>query len=675
LKFKITIVLFLFLLILSCKKEENLKTIESNNIDSLLTWSQNPEIKEKERRAFLSKADNFLAKSYNPEFRDRYFLLASIYHYNSNESRSFEILDFVKKKSLLFKDTLGLILTDCQIANSNSRALRIDSAYYYFTKAEKLSMKLKTKPYIDFILLNKADLLCFQRDFVGAEVKAVEALKIAKRKKNDRLIYDCYITIGNSLSGVKDYNNANEYYHKSIDKSTDLKSDPQYITLKAQPYNYIADIFLSKGDYISAVNYTERALSLANFRKVDPVMFSYLSNKKAIAKIRMKQTGSLEILKQTLKIGDSLNNTSIKFTSNFYLAEYYLNQGDTIKAKAFCEKGRKIASISKVLDDEIKTLGLLTRIDPKNSQTYNERYITLNDSLQNIERATRNKFARIEFETDEITNEKKLIEAENKRISAQRWLILGSSLFLIIALVLLYIVKAQRARNRELRYIQQQQQANSEIYQLMLDHQQKIEEGKQIEKHRISRELHDGIMGRLAAIRLNLFVLKRKNDPETLARCFEHVNEIQNIEKEIRKIAHDLNHNVFADHSDFTLMVNNLVDNIKEHSFIRFEIVFDEQIDWNGMSSVVKMQVYRILQESLQNIEKYAQAKKVTIQMEKQDGNIEISVTDDGIGFNTAIKGGIGLKNMRERAAEIGATLKILSEKNEGTQIVLIIPT
>src|SRR5690606_16169066 len=115
-----------------------------------------------------------------------------------------------------------------------------------------------------------------------------------------------------------------------------------------------------------------------NFRKVDPVMFSYLSNKKAIAKIRMKQTGSLEILKQTLKIGDSLNNTSIKFTSNFYLAEYYLNQGDTIKAKAFCEKGRKIASISKVLDDEIKTLGLLTKIDPKNSQSYNERYITLN---------------------------------------------------------------------------------------------------------------------------------------------------------------------------------------------------------------------------------------------------------------------------------------------------------
>ena len=90
----------------------------------------------------------------------------------------------------------------------------------------------------------------------------------------------------------------------------------------------------------------------------------------------------------------------------------------------------------------------------------------------------------------------------------------------------------------------------------------------------------------------------------------------------------------------------------------------------------MKIQVYRILQESLQNIGKYAKAENVSISMLKKENTIIVSISDDGVGFNKhQVKGGIGLKNMRERAAEIGATLKILSEKNEGTQIVLIIPT
>jgi len=676
LKFKVSILLCLFLSIISCEQEKSLNKTKSYNVDTLLTWSQNIDLKKEKRLAFLKKADSILVRNYNPKFRDRYYLLASIYHYNSNEKRSFEILDFVKDKSLLVKDTLGLILTNCQIANSNSRALRIDSAYYYFTKAEKLSTSLKSKPYMDFILLNKADLLCFQRDYVGAEVKAIEALKIAKFKKNERLIYDCYITIGNSLSGIKNYESAKEYYHKSINKSKELKDDPQYVTLKAQPYNYIADIFLNKGDYISAINYVERALSLSNFKEVDPIMFSYLNNKKAIAKIRMRQDGAFDILKKTLRIGDSLQNSSIRFTSRFYLAEYYLSNGDTVKAKEFCQSASEITSENKIFEDELKALELLAKIDPKNSPSYNQRYITLSDSLQSVERATRNKFARIEFETDEITNEKKVVEAENQRMAAQVLALLAFSFFVITALVLLYVVKAQRTKNRELQYKQQQQKANFEIYQLMLDQQHKIEEGKQIEKQRISRELHDGIMGKLTAIRLNLFILKKKNDPETLARCLEQVNEIQNIEKEIRKIAHDLNHNLFADTSDFVLMVDNLVANIKEHSTIHFKVLADEALDWTTVSSAVKIQVYRILQESLQNIGKYAKAANVSISMLKKENAIIVSITDDGIGFNKhQIKGGIGIKNMRERAAEIGATLKILSEKNQGTQIILTIPT
>ena len=128
--------------------------------------------------------------------------------------------------------------------------------------------------------------------------------------------------------------------------------------------------------------------------------------------------------------------------------------------------------------------------------------------------------------------------------------------------------------------------------------------------------------------------------------------------------------------SDFTLMVNNLVENIKEHSDIHFKIITDDKIDWNTVNSLVKMQVYRILQEALQNIEKYAQAKSVVISMIERDQKLNVTITDDGVGFDmNSAKIGIGHKNMQERAAEIKGSCVISSSIGKGTKINLIIPT
>ncbi|MEW5677398.1 ATP-binding protein [Flavobacterium enshiense] len=490
------------------------------------------------------------------------------------------------------------------------------------------------------------------------------------------MIYECYLALGLSLRGMNNNQGAIEYYNKALKQTEKLKNDKQYKLLRAQPFNYIAIALQKEGDFSKAYLNSKKALSIDQFKDYDPTFYCYLINTYSYSKFILGDETCLKDFYETLKLGDSLANIHIQLNSKINLSEYFLKKNDSSKAEIYSKDVLTLSSNNKIFEDKLKALELLAKIDPKNSQTYNQRYITLNDSLQNVERATRNKFARIEFETDEITNEKKVVEAENERISMQLLVILVFSLFLLLALVLLVMVSKQRARNKELQLIQQQQQANAEIYQLMLDQQQKIEEGKQMEKQRISKELHDGVMGKLTAVRLNLFVLSKKNDPETIARCLEHVNEIQNIEKEIRKISHDLSHNVFAEQSDFMLMVTNLVENIKEHSPINFRIATDETIDWNVLGSLVKMQVYRILQESLQNVEKYAHAHNVSITMFKNNDTIEVAITDDGVGFNVeANKPGIGHRNMKERAAEIRSNLEITSQKGNGTKIMLKIPT
>ncbi|KGO80288.1 histidine kinase/DNA gyrase B/HSP90-like ATPase [Flavobacterium cauense R2A-7] len=675
---KIFLVILLLLVSNSCVKRES-KLATNSKLAAIDSLFHNIAVEKNNRHkvVYLKELkDKIDFLKYDTLVRKRYVDLALLY-FQLNSLNSFKkTSEKIEKKATLSRDTLGIIQSKCFLATYYVTKFKNDSAYYYYSKAEKLSKNFKDKPFLGSILMNKAELLTYQKDFTGAETLATQALRIGSEKKDNSLVYNCYLILGKSLKGLNNDETALDYYLKALKKTDELKGDYQFLSLKAQMYNYIALLKLKQRDYNASIYFANQGLSLDDFKKSQPTIYCYLKNSLAYSQFKLGDNKSYSVFEETLNLGNDLKNFQIQLNSKYNLSEYYLFKKDTLKAMQYGTSVLALAHTNNVFEDELKALELLAKIDPTNGANYNQRYITLNDSLQNVERATRNKFARIEFETDEITNQKNLAEAEKDKISAQRWMILGFSLFFIVSLLLLYVSRLQRSKSRELQYLQKQQKASEEIYRLMLDQQQKIEEGKQIEKRRISKELHDGIMGKLTAIRLNLFVLGKKTDPETITRCLEHVAEIQNIEKEIRKISHDLNQNLFTDVSDFTLMVNNLVDNIKEHSEIRFKIVADEKIDWNKINSLVKMQVYRILQEALQNIEKYAQAKNVVISILEKEEKLSVTITDDGIGFEVnSAKNGIGHKNMRERAAEINGEFTISSIVGKGTKINLIIPT
>jgi PAS domain S-box-containing protein len=94
-----------------------------------------------------------------------------------------------------------------------------------------------------------------------------------------------------------------------------------------------------------------------------------------------------------------------------------------------------------------------------------------------------------------------------------------------------------------------------------------------------------------------------------------------------------------------------------------------------------ELALYRILQETLHNVEKHASARHVTVQLTKPGSFVQLTINDDGIGFNPdhhAVrrkgKGGFGLLGMRERAAYVGGSLKVKSIRHAGTEIEIRIP-
>ncbi|HEX8561886.1 MAG TPA: tetratricopeptide repeat protein [Flavobacterium sp.] len=663
---------------LSCtqQKKDTISLLNTGNIDSLITTAQNKKFTFKKRLFDANLAYEYVANNDAIENKD-YIDLAQVFYELGNKEKYLHLLRKLYRKSIIKKDHEGISESAYGIANTFYSKAQYDSAYFYFAKSEKSYVQIKDKSVLASFIKNiRADILTFKKDYVGAEKLAVEALKVAKEENFDLLTYNCYITLGNSLGGLKDYDKAIEYYRKAIEASDKLKADPQYLNLRVMPYNYIANAYLKKTDYDNAIKMVRQALRFDDFKKNNPTIYCYLVNTLAYSRFKRGDKTTLSRFQETLKIGDSLKSIPIQITSKTYLGEYYLVKNDTLKANLYLKDAQVESHKNHIFEDELKILTLLALSNPDDKSLYANRYISLNDSLQVVERATRDKFARIEFETDEITTERNSLSLKTENLSLQRWIIIGISIASIIIIILWFMNKSQKAKTRELLLKQEQQKANEDIYQLMLDQQQKIQEGKNIEKQRISLELHDGVMGKLSAVRLNLYASLYKANLIEDASFSTQIDEIQAVEEEIRNIAHDLNSNLFSDNSNFIEIVKELFAKTENHSQIHFILEVSDAVNWDLVNNTIKINLYRILQEALHNIEKYANAKNVSITMTQTDlTEIKVSITDDGNGFDLKQKqNGIGIKNMKLRMLELGGTFDIESGIKNGTKIDLIIP-
>ena len=225
-------------------------------------------------------------------------------------------------------------------------------------------------------------------------------------------------------------------------------------------------------------------------------------------------------------------------------------------------------------------------------------------------------------------------------------------------------------------FLKTQQKANEEIYNLIINQQIAIEESRVKEKKRIAQELHDGVLGRLFGTRLNLDSLNRVTDTVSVEKRNVYLIELKNIEQDIREISHDLNREKHALIDNFLAILTNLIEEQRILFNIKIEFTIDTKIVWDELNNVLKINIYRIIQESLQNIHKYAEAKNVRISLKTNPENsIVLSVVDDGIGFDINVKKkGIGLQNMLSRANEMDGTFDVRSRKGKGTTVIAIFP-
>jgi signal transduction histidine kinase len=285
-----------------------------------------------------------------------------------------------------------------------------------------------------------------------------------------------------------------------------------------------------------------------------------------------------------------------------------------------------------------------------------------------VQRNNHNKYARIEYETSTVEDENKLLSAKNL------YLIIGSFLIILIsggALTYRYI----KHKKRELAHQKQHQKAEEEIFELLKDHQIKFNTIKLREQNRISRELHDSVLNKLYGTRLQLGILNSSDAHDVKEKRLGYVDLLQEIELEIRNISHDLHTDTIEDQWDYIHLLNDLIQEKNEFATTHFSFSDDSNLNWDNIDGLVKITIFRILQEALLNVIKYAEASVCVVNLKKFENNkLLLLIEDNGKGFEVATKenDGIGLKNMQERARLAQAELAITSKLGKGTKIEVI---
>jgi signal transduction histidine kinase len=196
------------------------------------------------------------------------------------------------------------------------------------------------------------------------------------------------------------------------------------------------------------------------------------------------------------------------------------------------------------------------------------------------------------------------------------------------------------------------------------------------ERRRISRELHDSLVQLLASAAIDAGQLAAAipSNGSTRIGVLALQARIAKASDEARHIAHQL-HPAVLDDLGLMISLRSFCDQFAVREDILMEFVGGQMPPTVPLK--VASSLYRIAQESLQNIAKYAHAKHVRVKLVPWEKGLHLSIEDDGVGFDPAAvhgKGRLGLVSMEERARLIHATLFIQSKPDRGTRIVVTVP-
>lgn len=597
------------------------------------------------------------------------FLIADGY-YTINERKSYyDVSEHARKISTLQRDSSALAKAYLYKGDYFLLEQTSDSAYANFYAGKKLYEIFNDELQVADILKKMSGLRATENDLEIAELYAQNALKIYIKHKDYGKQAALYNILGFISTDLGIYDDAEIVFNKSIDLLTtkDVSSNP--FQKENVEFN-LACLYFVQSRYLEADTVFNKILKLPDI-KTD--LYLYSATLANAARNYYKLHGTNEkiaaMYDEAIILHDSLNFITHSIINRNNYAEYCLNVGDTAKSRALAREAFDLSSKHKDRSLHVLSLQQLINSDPENAAQYSKQYVALNDSIQIAERKIINKFARIEFETDQLRKERD--DAVTTNDLFYQILII----FFILFLSYFYFIYRKFGLGEiALRVIRKKYEL--ELFEQASTQQQDIMVGRIIEKTRISRDLHDGVLNDLALIRNRVLMVldnKSSNLEGKWTACKKFISRLQIVEKEIHAISHGLNTNPILKGIKFRKLVDELFRVEVEKGELKWRFEHDKSIKWKTKEKELKLDIYRTLQEVIKNINKHSNASSVLVRIKGEDNAIIITAADNGDGFKDDVaKANGGVANIRARVAKHGGQFDIQSDAGKGVKIFLV---
>lgn len=249
-------------------------------------------------------------------------------------------------------------------------------------------------------------------------------------------------------------------------------------------------------------------------------------------------------------------------------------------------------------------------------------------------------------------------------IKASWFIIIGSASMLLI--LIFFFLLLYQYYCRRLSHVQELYALRRNYDAALLQSQLEIQEQTYLQ---LSEEIHDNIGQVLSLVKLNINTLDRDCTPEKISTTNELLAQAIG---DLRNLSHLLNTNYIRE-AGFTASIQQLLLHLEKSG--QYQTRLDEKegrFSVDGQQAII---LFRMVQEIVSNTLRHAGANKFCVTLEQFHGSRRIVLSDNGRGFDTSILnqpgGGLGIRNMKQRAASLGAAIRIESKPNEGTTITI----
>lgn len=514
-----------------------------------------------------------------------------------------------------------------------------DSAFYYFDRARETFIENRDSSHVANCLINMGNIQFDQGDFFGAQETVLSALNFLDENvdRDHNLLSFAYNTIANAADELDQFNDAVKYYSLAIQFSRDEK-------IKLKYRNNLAVALGNAKRYDEAIKLSQDNLHNALSGSKD---FARILNNLAQFKFR-KSSSYIPLNDYWLALKIRLKEQDIWGQNSSYanLSQYYSNV-NADSALYYAIKHYNLARKINSPDDQITALKGLFYSDPLNYKEYFNRYVALNDSIQQARAAAKNQFALIRYEVEKNKTENLRLEKENAekqyRLTRQR-VITGGTVFLLILAIGGGSLWYRRRKQR-----------------LELEAENKV---KETQLH-LSKKVHDVVANDIYRVMTEV-EYKDDLDREGL------LDKLEIIYNQSRDISHNVEQRPTVE-VPYNEQISTLLKPYASNDR-RISIVGIDAEQWAEVSKRIKEEVKHVLHELMVNMKKHSEAEQVVVRFEKSDRQLKVFYKDNGVGIPEEKSKGKGLTNTVSRIESLGGEIIFVSEPGKGLIVTANIP-